>query len=191
MKSSHIAAYIILSIIVLASFSCTIRYYDTNKLLNDYKTEGFLDRDHYQVIITGIPNKEAKGLVARRESALNEAKIMMNNKVINSLVNYSINYHSKKENIKNINEIHNLAEVKKILALEFQSFLSLGYTAFEYYNPDNSVVLVYRLFKDDLIDKIESIKPAINLKDPKDSKELKDNKDKKDKKPDEKKISGK
>ena len=57
-----IASIFLTALFFSASINCTIKYYDTNKLLNDYTTEGFLDRDHYQVIITGKPDKDAKGL---------------------------------------------------------------------------------------------------------------------------------
>jgi hypothetical protein len=163
MKNLYAKVIIILTIIFFASLSCTIKYYDANKLLNDYTTEGFLDRDHYQVIITGKPDKEAKGLVASRESALKSAKSDMNNKIITSLVNYSLNYHSKKLNIKNMNDIKNLTDAKKDLSEKLQEFFQFGYTAFEYYNHDNSAVLVYRIFKEDLVDKVESIKPSLIL----------------------------
>jgi hypothetical protein len=163
MKNFCSKVLIILTLVFSASLNCTIKYYDANKLLNDYTTEGFLDRDHYQVIITGKPDKDAKGLVTSRESALKSAKADMNNKIITSLVNYSLNYHSKKLNIKNMNDIKNLADAKKGLSEKLQVFFQYGYTAFEYYNFDNSAVLVYRIFKEDLVDNIESVNPSFIL----------------------------
>ncbi len=168
MKKLNTIALILLGVILSAFLSCTIKYYDTNKLLNDYTTEGFLDRDHYQVIITGKPDKDAKGLVASRESALKNAKAVMNEKIIASLVNYNLNYNSNKLNIKNMNDIQNSDEAKKELSEKFREFFQYGNTAFEYYNFDNSAVLVYRIFKDDLVEKIEAIKrPNANTIDAK------------------------
>jgi hypothetical protein len=167
MKNYKSIVSILLTIILSALPNCTIKYYDTNKLLNDYTTEGFLDRDHYQVIITGKPDKDAKGLVASRESALKNAKTVMNDKIIANLVNYSLNYHSKILKIKNINDINNLSEAKKELSEKFQEFFQYGNMAFEYYNFDNSAVLVYRIFKEDLVEKIEAIKPSLKLKEDK------------------------
>jgi hypothetical protein len=167
MKSLHVIAIFLSAVILSASLSCTIKYYDTNKLLNDYTTEGFLDRDHYQVIITGIPDKEAKGLVASRESALKNAKAEMNSKVIASLIKYNLNYNYKLLNIKNANDIQNSEEIKKYLSDQMQEFLRYGQIAFEYYKENFSAILVYRIFKDDLAAKIESIKPAFVLKDKK------------------------
>jgi hypothetical protein len=161
MKNYKSIASIFFIFILLASLNCTIKYYDTNKLLNDYTTEGFLDRDHYQVITTGKPDKDAKGLAVSRESALKNAKALMNDKITASLVNYSLNYNLKLLNLKNVNDIKNLEDAKKELSGKFQEFFQYGETAFEYYNFDYSAVLVYRLFKDGLADNIESIKPYL------------------------------
>ncbi len=162
MKFLHVNIIFITTMMLFLFFGCTIRYYDTNKLHNDFTTEGFLDRDHYQVIIRGMPDKGAKGLVAERESALRSAKSAMNDKIVNSLLNYLIDYHINKLKIKSA-DIQNLADVKKNLTAGVQQFLAFGYAAFEYYNSDNSAVLVYRIFKEDLIEKIESVKPGIEL----------------------------
>jgi hypothetical protein len=165
MKIIHINSIIIL--LFLSFFTnCTIKYYDTNKLINDYTTEGFLDTDHYQVIIRGKPDEGAKGLVAQRESALNNAKSAMNEMIINSLIKYSLNYNISKLKIKDINEIENFQETKEILSKKLNKFLQFGYTAFEYYNEDNSAVIVYRIFKEDLVKKIESVKVDIKVRKP-------------------------
>ena len=91
----------------------------------------------------------------------------MNDKIIANLVNYNLNYHLKILKIKNINDINNLSEAKKELSEKFQEFFQYGNMAFEYYNFDNSAVLVYRIFKEDLVDKIEAIKPSLILKEDK------------------------
>lgn len=143
--------------------ACTIKYYDTERLINDYKTEGFLDQDHYQVIVRGIPDPEVRGLVFRRRSALNDAKSRLEKTVTDSLVNYSLNFHIKESGIKE-EDIINLPDVKTGLADGLKEYLSCGYNAFEYYNEDNSCILVYRIFKEDLADSIESVKPDFKLK---------------------------
>ena len=165
MKNIYSISFLIITLIISASLNCTIKYYDTNKLLNDYTTEGFLDRDHYQVIIKGTSDKDAEGLVAARESALKNAKAVMNDKIIESLVNYDLNYHLKKSEIKNVTDIKNMTEAKKELSVKLGEFLQYGETVFEYYNHDYSAVIVYRLFKDGLADKIESVKPSFELKE--------------------------
>ncbi len=143
---------------------CTIRYYDTNKLLNDYKTEGFLDCDHFQVIIKGIPDKKKRGLVFRRESALSDTKSKMNKIITERLVDYNLNYQIKKQKITDTKNILNIAEIKENLAKEFKEYIQYGHIAFEYYNENNSAVIVYRIFKYDLIEDIESIETDFKLK---------------------------
>jgi hypothetical protein len=162
MRYSHAKIILITAVMLFPTFGCTIKYYDTNKLHNDFKTEGFLDRDHFQIIIKGIPEKGLKGLVAERESALNSAKAAMNEKITGSLVKYILDYNIIKLKIKP-GDIQNPDEVKKNLTSGVQQFVASGYTAYEYYNPDNSAVLVYRVFKEELIEALESIKPGIEL----------------------------
>jgi hypothetical protein len=162
MKYLHIRIILITVLMFCTAISCTIRYYDTNKLLNDFSTEGFLDRDHYQVIVKGMPEKGLKGLVAERESALNSAKAVMSKKTSASLVKYILDYNINKLKIKS-GDILNPEDVKRNIAAGVQQFIASGYTAFEYYNPDNSAVLVFRIFKDDLIEEIESVKAGIEL----------------------------
>jgi hypothetical protein len=162
MINNYIKKILIIAIAFFAYTGCTIKYYDTNKLHNDFTTEGFLDRDHYQVIIRGVPEKGLKGLVAERESALKNAKNAMNEKISGSLLTYLYNYNYNKLKIK-AGDVLNSDEVKKNLTDGIQQFFASGYTAFEYYNADNSAVLVYRIFKEELIEKIESIKSGIKL----------------------------
>ena len=136
--------------------ACTVRVFDTNRLINDYKTEGFLDFHHFQVIITDIPDKKKRGLVERRDSALENAKSRMHEVILEKLIEYCLNNQCAKANVR-IDDILNLTEVKGKLKEELNSYLKYGYIAFNYYNEDNSVVIVYRIYKDDLYYDIESV----------------------------------
>ena len=144
--------------------ACTIKYYDTNKLLNDYKTEGFLDRDHFQVVITGTPDKESRGLVFKRESALRVAKSRMEDVVIDKLVSYSVDYQVKELHLKDADDILNMDEIKRSLKIEMCEYFKYGCIAFEYYNEDCTAVLVYRIFKDELVEDLESVKSEFKIK---------------------------
>lgn len=160
---------IVLMIILAAMFcvtapSCTIRYYDTERLLNDYKTEGFLDTDHFQVIIHGEPDKEKRGLVRRRESALRDARRKMEDTVVERLADYSLDYQVKKLELDDVKKIENMGEVREELEEEFSPFLEYGHIAFEYYNADHSAVIVYRIFKDDLVEDVESVEVDFKIK---------------------------
>ena len=163
MRSLRIFSIAVITVFFFISLNCTIKYYDTNKLINDYTTDGFLDTDHYQVIVKGKPDADAKGLVAARESSLNDAKSRIEDTVLNNLVEYNYQYYLDKLNIKDEKKIQNVQYVKQDLRKQMLQFYSFGYIAFEYYNPDNSAVIVYRIFKDNLLKKIESIKPDIKL----------------------------
>ena len=163
MRSLRIFSIAVITVFFFISLNCTIKYYDTNKLINDYTTDGFLDTDHYQVIVKGKPDADAKGLVAARESSLNDAKTRIEDTVLNNLVEYNYQYYLDKLNIKDEKKIQNVQYVKQDLRKQMLQFYSFGYIAFEYYNPDNSAVIVYRIFKDNLLKKIESIKPDIKL----------------------------
>ncbi|MCU0821084.1 MAG: hypothetical protein MUC95_01255 [Spirochaetes bacterium] len=166
-RSSNIIIKILITAIaglcVLTS-ACTIKYYDTDKLLNDYKTEGFLDRDHFQVVVTGIPDKESRGLVYRREAALRNAKSKLEDTAVERLSAYSLDSQVKKLNLKNVNDILNKNDIKSVLNEKMREFLKYGFVAFEYYNEDCSAVLVYRIFKDDLVDDIDSVKSDFKIK---------------------------
>ena len=58
-----------------------------------------------------------------------------------------------------------LTQAEKIAKLNqvMTQYLDYGYTAFEYYNEDNSAVLVHRIIKKGLRNEIESIKISFKL----------------------------
>ena len=113
------------------------------------------------MIIEGKPAEGSKGLVAQRKSALYDAKRDMDEKIIDSLVIYNLNYNLNKLHIKEIDEIENIQEIKDLLFKKLSEFLEFGYIAYEYYNEDNSAVIVYRIFKEELIKKGEEVREQI------------------------------
>lgn len=151
-------------IFFLAFLCCTVKVYDTNMLLNDFKTEGFLDRDHYQVIIKGFPDKRSRGLVQRRECAIKDARTKMNEIIIDSLANYCLDYQFERLAIKDESDVLNLMKVKSKLRKRMMKYMRFGYIAFEYYNEDHSAVIVFRIYKEDLLSNIESTKTKFRLK---------------------------
>ncbi len=163
MNLGHKIIILAICILPLCLQNCTIKYYDTDKLLNDYKTEGFLDRDHFQVIIKGKPDKESAGLVLKRESALRKAKSLMNDVILGKLIDYNLDHHIRKTKIKRIENINNIEKVRRALRKGLSEYLEYGHIAFEYYNRDNSAVLVFRIYKEDLVDDIESIEPDLEI----------------------------
>ena len=157
--------YLIIILIMLSlTISCTIRVYDTEMLKSDFKTEGFLDIDHFQVIITCHPDKDRKGLVNRRESAMENAKKKCNHKVVWKLSQYCLNHNIKKKGITNRENISNLNKIMIKLNRETAKYLNYGNIAFEYYKENHSAILVYRFFKSGLKSDIESINVSFKLR---------------------------
>ena len=157
MNSIKTIIKILLSITLLLPVSCTIKGYDTLKLSTDFKTEGFLDPDHFQIVVKAYPDKGKRGLINKRESALENAEEQLNNTVIEKLSEYYLTFHFNKMGIRDktsiITQTEKMAELKKVMS----RYLNHGYRAFEYYNEDNSAVLVHRIFKNGLRTEIESI----------------------------------
>lgn len=163
MNSTKTIINIVLSIAVLLPASCTIKGYDTAKLSADFQTEGFLDPDHFQIVVKAYPDRGKKGLISKRESALENAEEQLNDTIIERLSDYYLTFYAKKMGIRDktsiIFQTEKMAELKKVMS----RYLNHGYRAFEYYNRDSSAVLVYRIFKSGLRTEIESIKISFKL----------------------------
>jgi hypothetical protein len=163
MNSIKTISKILISIPLILLASCTIKGYDTAALTTDFRTEGFLDPDHFQIVIKAYPDRGMRGLINKRESALENAKERLNNAVIEKLSEYYLNIYLKKMGIRD--KSHILTQAEKIAKLNqvMSQYLDYGYTAFEYYNEDNSAVLVHRIIKKGLRNEIESIKISFKL----------------------------
>lgn len=163
MNSIKTIISILLSITVLFPISCTIKGYDTVKLSTDFQTEGFLDPDHFQIVVKAYPDRGKRGLINKRESALENAEEQLNDTVIERLSEYYLTFYSKKVGIRDqtsiIFQTEKMAELKKVMS----RYLNHGYRAFEYYNRDSSAVLVHRIFKNGLRTEIESINISFKL----------------------------
>jgi len=162
----------LLTLMLLFLFSCNTSVIDANKVMNDFTTEGFIDEHHYQIIIKGVPNSKSAGLVERREDACNAAKSKINETVIQRISDYYIINEIQKNKLKDKKEILNLPEVETELREDICKLLKYGYKAFEYYNDDCSCVIVYRLYKNNLMDYIDSMHIKLILKKDKIAKEI-------------------
>lgn len=145
-------------------WSCRVIQVDAEKMKTDYTTEGFLDANYFQVIIKSSPDRNAKGLVAKRDSAVRKAKERINTHTLGMLAEYYIVSRIKEMGIKDRKEILNMDGVYATLAEELNPYLRYGSTAYEYYEEDCSAVIVYRIFKLGLQKDIESIKVDMLLK---------------------------
>jgi hypothetical protein len=119
----------------------------------NYTTEGFLDDNHFQALITGNPDPGAQGLVEKRESAFIAVKSQAADSALEKMAGFICRNSSAKRDKKSISEI----------AAGLSRYKKYGYMAEEYYNEDSSVVLVYRFGKKGLRQEIEST-PCISRK---------------------------
>lgn len=148
---------LLLALFTLSTVSCTIHGYDTKRLATDFKTKGFIDTDHFQVIVQARPDNDKRGLVRQRESALENARQRLKQTVLEKLTDYYLSYYARKQGIADKSAF--LSQTEKMLQLNqtMVEYLEYGYTAFKYYARDNSAVLVHRIVKRGLKDDIESI----------------------------------
>ncbi len=127
------------------------------RLAADFKTDGFLTADHFQIVINGMPDGKSRGLVERRESAMKNAEARLRDTAIERLASYYINSRLARLRLKSISEITNLGEAKAELAGKLVPYLKYGRRAFEYYNSDHSAVIVYRISRRNLMGDIDSL----------------------------------
>jgi hypothetical protein len=122
---------------------------------SDFKTQGFLDESHFQVIASAPADPSAKGLVAQRETAIVKARAGLQESAVKALVDFRMTRFNA-ENKGNQAILSRSAEVRAILSDEFKRYISYGAIAEEYYEMDNSATVVYRITKSGIRSDIET-----------------------------------
>jgi hypothetical protein len=151
--------------IAIACFTaCARQVYDTDRIMNDFQTEGFLDSNHFQAVIRGTADPSSRGLVETRESSLRNARWKMESTVTGRLSEYCFNCRMQALGIKDRGEILNLAEAESSLNGSLIALYKKGHTAFEYYDRDCSAVIVYRIYGRNLQSRLEHMHIKIQLK---------------------------
>lgn len=166
---THLSARLIAVLAValaLAPVSCGIRVIDASSVLDDFRTEGFLDPDHFQVIVRGAPAPGARGLVARRESALKAAESRIPEAVADAVGTYRLECLLRRLEPADRPLVTNLEQVRAELWKEAAGYVRYGRRAFEYYNEDHSAVIVYRIYRGGLRASFESGGPKLALPEP-------------------------
>lgn len=143
------------------TLSCSIIGSGNKHHERNFTAEGFLDTDHFQAIITGYPDKKQKGLVDKRQSSIEKAKLQIKKTVIDKLSTYCIKHQVQKKGIASTATIPNLTMKTIEIKQKLYPFLKYGQVAFRYYNEDHSAVIVYRIVKEKLKKDIESIDVAL------------------------------
>jgi hypothetical protein len=127
----------------------------------DFTLQGFLDDHHFQVIVSAKPDKSIKGLVAQRESALTIARNDIQRKALADLVQYRIDIYAHEKGIEQSAIDEQTEAIKKDLTSDFLSLLSYGKVIEEYYEKDNSAVILFRIEKSNLRREIANAKITI------------------------------
>ncbi len=132
------------ALILPAAYNCAWQN-GTKPVLKDFTSRGFISNNCFQVIVKMPPDKKSRSLTDRRESAYIKAKLNINSIVIKNLFDYCIKIEK--------NNSRNAAKLKTKL----KEYLRFGYVFREYYNEYDNVILVYRLYKINLKEEIESL----------------------------------
>ncbi|HOK01921.1 MAG TPA: hypothetical protein PKX79_04080 [Spirochaetota bacterium] len=128
---------------LLLLFSCSTTQLPDN-LQNDFKTSGALGDNCFQAVIKYHPDKNAQSLHDRRLSAFIKAKENLLTEAENQIINFYI---------KTKNSDGNYSKQLKDFA---EDISKSGKIEQEFYLPDDSVVLIYRIYKDGIKEKILS-----------------------------------
>lgn len=127
--------YLVLIISTILVSGCkSIPELSLSKKENISKT-GFLDNNHFQVIIKGKASKKHKGLVTSRENAILKARNSLQETIYLAILKNI--YKKRTDSLK-----HN-----KKLRREILSYLQYGSIIAEYYDKHNNAFIVYRIKK--------------------------------------------
>jgi hypothetical protein len=99
---------------------------------------GFLDNNHFQIVIKGNADKYAKGLVARRESAMLKARNSLQKTIFKVIMKHI--FKNRHKSLESNSQLRN-----KILA-----YLEYGSIITEYYDKYYNAYIIYRIKKANL-----------------------------------------
>lgn len=136
-------AYIFLLCLVV---SCAT-YKIPDKYKNDFTTRGPLTTDVFQIIIEKNPDNGLKTQSEKRESSYINARKSIIQESVKQLFSY---YYEQKKT----DEASTPSEKVSLLKKKFTSLAEYAVIEQEYYLQDNSVILVLRIYKDDIANKI-------------------------------------
>lgn len=121
-------------------------------------TNGCISDNYYQAILVIDPDENARGLVARRESAYLKAKSAhLSDMTLENLVNYCIDSRLKagiiEKNYKDVDQ----ASHRAALADKLKGMSRHGKIAFVYYNEKSAMIIGYRVFTIGFRKKLDAI----------------------------------
>ncbi len=137
--------------IFLIILTCTIYSCKSNELNGnlryDFTTSGALGEDCFQVIISASPDSELKTMAEQRENAFIKAK----NNIIPETEKQVFIYYSSSKSLRP-DEIP--LETVNSLKKKSSAYSKKGIIEQEYYQMDNTVILVYRIFNNGIKNEI-------------------------------------
>ncbi len=154
-------AILMLLLILLFYPACSMQ----TKKIPAIGTNGFLNNDCYQAILTFDPDDGAYGLVAKRDSAFFKAKQadltgMAIEKMVYSLLanepRFRFNEKFKRETT--------FTDFPGFAVTKLRNLVKNGSIAFAYYNEKNSIILGYQISNPDLREKATTLIDSLAAK---------------------------
>jgi hypothetical protein len=137
----------------------------------DFKTTGFIDDHRFQIIVSSKPDSSAKGLVAQRESALLKARNDVQTAATDALVNHRLEIYLMSKNTDPQIGREESEHARPFLQTKFFPLVTRGKVLEEYYEKDNTAIIVFRIEKENLKKEIETADISGVLKKEKPAKE--------------------
>jgi hypothetical protein len=155
-KWFSIASFIPLSFLLSAiTVSCSLPAISQEKSA-DFRTTGFLDDHRFQIIISSKPDSSAKGLVAQRESALLKARNDVQKAAADALINHRLDIYILSKNIDPLIGREETEHARTYLQSKFFPYVLQGKVLEEYYEKDNTAIIVFRIEKENLKKEIDT-----------------------------------
>jgi hypothetical protein len=150
--------------------SCTLPAISPEKAA-DFKTTGFIDNHRFQIIISSKPDMAAKGLVAQRESALLKARNGVQQAAADALINHRLELYFLSKNVDPQVSREESKHARPFLQTKLFPYVIQGKVVEEYYEKDNTAIIVFRIEKENLKKEIETADISEVLKKDKPAKE--------------------
>jgi hypothetical protein len=130
--------------------SCFTTTQTPDSIKYNYKQEGFLDKNHFQILAHGIPDTGLKSLVEKRESALRNAEKTIQSKYLHLLKEYYLSNKLPGYSPVTFHLLKHYTAIQKDLNDRLSEYPGYGVKICEYYNEDASAVIVHRISRNNL-----------------------------------------
>jgi len=138
MKHSYVFLAVVFAIII--SISGCKSYELPEPYKSDFTTSGPLGEDCFQAVIKMEPDKGTETMYSRRESAFIKAKKNILTETEQQIFNYYAAFRSNQD-------VEISPENRKLLSEKFLKIAETGKIDHEFYLNDDSIVLIYRIYK--------------------------------------------